>query len=250
MSNKATSGTDRRGALRLALAAAIAPTLITRQAQAQVIPGGLIDPPARPMIYRRTVSRDLVDGKSFSVSRFFTVEFHRFADGFTLQGQQSDVAVDAPAELSSFAGIEASRDESSIFPLALSPFGMIMSHDRQTASLPAVQEAVDRTLAALGDQQLAEEERATLAAFASAVHGVGMRITAHMPVDLFAPTGELRRDHQSVVLPNGGEGHVTSRFTGEIDSSTGLMRAASREIVTEIDGNRRMTSEHWNLALS
>jgi len=250
MSNIAIGGTDRRGALRLALAAAIAPTLVTRDAQAQAIPGGLIDPPALPMIYNRTVSRDLVDGKRFSVSRAFRLEFQRFSEGFMLQGQQDDVSVNAPPELAPFAELEAARDESHIFPLALNPFGLILSRDQQVANGPVVQEAVDRTLEALREQQLEEQERTSLETLASAVHSASQRITAHMPIDLFAPAGQLRQEEQSIALPHGGQGRVTTRFEGQIDSGTGLMSAAYREIITEVGGNRRTTSEHWNLALS
>ncbi len=248
MSKEATGGMDRRGALRLALAAAIAPTFASSQAQAQAVTGGLIDPPTGPMTYRRTVSRDLVDGKSFSVSRFFTVEFHRFAEGFMVHGQQVDVAVNAPEELSPFAGMEAARDESGLFPLAIDPFGLMLSYDQHAAAGPAIQQAVDRTLSALRDQQMLQEERAMLSAFVAAVHSAGNRITAHMPVDLFAPAGPLRQEELSIALPDGGEGHVVTRFSGETDSNTGLMRFASREIVTEVGDNRRMTSESWNLA--
>ncbi|KLI64721.1 hypothetical protein AAV99_04090 [Aurantiacibacter marinus] len=254
MSKSASGGTDRRGALRLALAAAMAPALATRQSLAQTVPGtnpgGLIDPPSQPMIYQRTVSRELVDGNSFSVSRFFAVEFHRSANGFMLHGRQNDVAVNAPQELASFASLESARDESHIFPLALDAFGRILSREHQRPSEPVVQAAVNQTLTALRDSGMAEEDRSTLQAFAAAVHSAGHRITAHLPIDLFAPASQVRDDEQSIALPHGGHGRVTTRFRGEINRNTGLMSAASREITTEVGDDRRITSESWNLALS
>ncbi len=248
MGNKPPSKTDRRGALRLALAAAVAPSLTWRHANAQAVPGGLIDPPARPMAYQRILTRDLIDGNSFSVARIFTVEFQRFSGGFMVHGRQDDVSVNAPRQLAQFAEIESSRDESDMFPLALDPFGLILSRDRQASPCESVEQAIERTLAALSDQQLGREERDSLQIFVASLHAAGQSITAHLPVDLFAPSSSTRCDEHSIALPDGGQGRVTTRFGGERDDTTGLMRVASREIVTEVDNSRRTTSESWNLA--
>ena len=248
MGNRALSKTDRRGALRLALAAAIAPALTWHQANARAVPGGLIDPPVHPMAYRRTVTRDLVDGNSLTVSRNFTVEFRRFSGGFMIYGRQHDVAVDAPRQLAQFAQIERERDESDMFPLALDPFGLILSRDRQSAECPSVAQAIERTLVALNVQPLGQEERASLETFVTALQVAGHRITAHLPIDLFAPAGSARHDEHSIALPDGGLGRVATHFDGERDNATGLMRAASREIVTQVDASRRTTRESWILA--
>lgn len=247
MGNRALGRTDRRGAIRLALAAAIAPSLAWRQANAQDVQGGLIAPPTHPMTYRRTVSRDLVDGNSFTVIRNFAVEFRRFSGGYMVHGQQGDVSVDAPQQLAQFADIEAARDESDMFPLALDSFGLILSRERQLTECPSVEEAVARALAALRDQSLPQEERASFETFVAAMHVASQQITAHLPIDLFVP-GRLRRDERNIALPDGTQGRVLTSFGGERDSATGLMRAASREVVTEVDDSRRITRESWILA--
>ena len=249
MGDRIFRSTDRRGALRLALAAAIAPSLASRPASAHHgIPGGLIEPPVQPMAYHRSVTRDLIDGNSFSVSRTFTLQFSRFSDGFMVEGRQSSVSVDAPTQLSEFAELEAGREEVGLFPLALDPFGLILSHDRPADMGASVQQALDRTLSALREGQLPQEELATLETFVAALHVAGQGITAHLPVDLFAPSPDARSEEQSIALPDGGLGRVVTRFGGERDHATGLMRAASREITTEVANSRRTTRESWNLS--
>ncbi|WP_340588250.1 hypothetical protein [Erythrobacter alti] len=248
MADTGAGGTDRRGAIRLALAAAIAPCLTWRQANAQAVSGGLINPPPRPMVYHREVTRDLVDGSAFSVSRCFSVEFRRFSRGFMLHGQQSEVAVDAPQQLASFAEMERGRDESGMFPLALDPFGLILSSESHSAERPSVQEALEQTIAALNSQHLSQGERVSLETFVGALHATGQRIIAHMPIDLFSPAGAERLEEQEIALPDGGRGRVVTRFHGERDSATGLMRSATRQIITEVENSRRITSESWNLA--
>ena len=72
---------DRRDALRLVMAAAVAPTLCATRLSAAT-PDRLIAPPSNPMRYSRTLARDLVDGRQVIVTRDFDVTFRRFAGGF------------------------------------------------------------------------------------------------------------------------------------------------------------------------
>lgn len=241
---------DRRTALRLALAATLVPALLSRHAKAQHFSGGLIAPPEAPMRYSRIVSRDMVDGRSFRVARSFAVEFRRFDQGFMLHGRQVEVAVDAPAPLTQFAELERGRDESGLFPLALDPFGRILSPGSDLGDQADVGRAIERAFAALSRQQLAQDERATLEGFVAALHAAGGALVAHLPVDLFAPAGGPRQQEQQVALPDGSQGRVLTQFEAELDDGTGLMRSAMREVVTEVNGNRRTTNESWSLTLA
>ncbi len=241
---------DRRAAIRLALAAALAPALISGQTRAQASIGGLIAPPEGPMHYRRIVSRDMVDGRNFRVTRSFAVEFRHFNDGFMIYGQQVEVVVDAPAPLAQFAELERTRDESGLFPLALDPLGRILSPDSDLGYQLNVGQAVERAFATLSRQQLAQDERVSLESFVAALHAAGGELIAQLPVDLFAPWGGPRRQEQEISLPDGSHGRVMTRFEAQRDEGTGLMREALREIVTEVDNSRRTTSESWSLTLA
>jgi hypothetical protein len=250
MKDRSGGAVDRRAALRLALAAALAPALISGQARAQQVTGGLIAPPAGPMRYSRAVSRDLVDGRIFRVARSFDVEFRRFDQGFMLHGQQVNVAVDAPAPLAQFAELERTRDESGLFPLALDPFGRILSPTGAPGDEADIERAVELAFAALSHQQLAQDERATLESFVAALHGAGTALMAYLPSDLFAPASMSRQQEQQITLPDGSAGRVSTRFEAQLETSTGLMREALREIVTEVGTSRRTTSESWSLTLA
>ena len=242
------TGASRRDALRLALCAAVAPMVASRaMARQQDIAGGLIAPPVTPMRYTRVVERDMVDGQVFRVTRDFEVEFRRFDAGFMLHGAQTGVATQCPDALQRFADLEAARDESALFPIALDPLGTILSAGPDPLSGEHVGDAIEEALAVLAAQPIPAVQRDMLRDFVAALHIVGQRITAHMPADLFAPAEPSRTDEQIISLPGGGEGLIRTEFTGETDTATGLLRRASRSIVTQAGDSRRTTGERWSL---
>lgn len=238
--------TNRRSALQLAMAAAIVPALGPVRALAAE-PGQLIAPPDEPMRYSRTVARELVDGALFTVSREFTVEFRRFAGGFMLHGEQATVRVEGPDALSAFADIERSRDESGLFPLALDPFGQILSSRVALPASDQVRAAVEEALALLAEQRISNDERERASRFVAALQQAGQRVIAVLPSDLFAPTTRSRRDGRDIALPGGGHGRVETVFECERDSRTGLMRSATRNVMTSVADSTRETFERWSL---
>lgn len=238
--------TDRRSAMQIAMAAAIAPAVCSSRALAAPV-DRLIAPPSAAMRYARTVVRELVDGSPFAVTRAFDVSFERFAGGFMLRGAQADVQVDCPRALSDFAELERARDESALFPIALDAFGQILSSQIATPAGTDVRRAVNEALGELARQPISEDEREQLSQFVSVLQQAGQRVTAHMPTDLFAPASLARRDEESIALPGGMEGRVETTFECERDAETGLMRAANRTIVTHVAGTSRCTRERWSL---
>ena len=238
---------DRRGSIRLAIASALAATLSTKVSASQIDSGSRIAPPTRPMRFCRIVERDLVDGQSFRVSRGFTVEFSRIAEGYLISGRQSDVSVNAPDSLSSFAELEQQRDESGLFPLELNPLGQIQSVNSDRLGEEQIEAAVEQALSAIARLPMPEDEREQARLFVAALHNTGQGITAHMPHDLFAPASLPRRTQQVIALPDGAAGRVETLFDGQLDPQTGLMSAAVREIVTAVDGSERTTREEWSL---
>lgn len=247
MNKMPASAIDRRTVVRGAIAAAIAPLIATRHAHAQDASGGLIAPPDHPMTFQRAITRTLVDGRSFRVARSFAVEFRRFSDGFMVHGEQVDVAVEAPPALAQFAELERTRNESGMFPIALDPFGRILSPGHELGDGGVVDRAVRQALAALAGQPLAQGERATLQNLVTALHTAGQDVTAYLPFDLFAPPISSRQQEQGINLPDGAHGRVLTLFEGRRDDGTGLMREAMREIVTEVDDSRRIIREQWSL---
>lgn len=238
---------DRRAALRVALATALAPTVVSRASAAAVPAQGLINPPGGPMRYLRRVERILAGGASIAVTREFAVSFRRFADGFMLQGSQISVKAVVPAGLGSFARLEESRVEEGLFPVSLDPFGRITSTEAEMHVQTVVGRAFAEAEEQIASQPIAAEERDELRAFVRAIHNAGAMLTAQMPVDLFAPSVPGRSEEQAISLPTGERGVVFSRFEAVRDGTTGLMRTASREILTEIGGDRRRIGEAWRL---
>ncbi len=207
----------------------------------------LIAPPGGQMRYCRTVVKELAGGWHFTVCRQFVVDFRPFAGGFMMHGRQDSVSVDAPEALAQYAAIEEARDESGLFPIALDPFGQILSADATASTGDDVRHAVDHALAEIARQPIAPEERAELAAYVSALQLASQRVTAHLPVDLFAPSPAPRRQERRVALPGGGEGLVASSFGGVRNLETGLMRSAEREVLTVVAETSKRLREDWTL---
>lgn len=240
-------GTDRRSALRVAMGAAIAPAICSAPAIAATSTR-LIAPPEAPMRYSRTVVRELIDGTPFSVTRDFTITFSHFSGGFMLQGAQARVEVDCPTVLADFARLERSRDEGGMFPLALDAFGQILSTQIARPAGEDLRRAVDEAQAEIAHQPISEDEREQLSRLVAALQQAGHRVMAHLPADLFAPANLSRRDEQSIALPGGGEGRVETLFESTRDTDTGLMRSASRSVITHVGASNRAVRENWSLA--
>ena len=191
--------TNRRTMLQLATLAALAPACVI-PARASTT-DQLIAPPSGQMRYCRSVVRDMADGSHFTVCRQFLVDFRQFAGGFMMHGTQESVSADAPAALAQYAAMEEARDESGLFPIALDPYGQILSADVATNARDDVRHAVDHALAEMSRQPIAPEDRAALAAYVSALQLASQRVTAHLPVDLFAPSPAPRYRASATGVP-------------------------------------------------
>lgn len=247
---------DRRGFLRGAAFAVLLPMVAgaARPARAQAVQGRdqggvqaapAFSPPGEPMIYTRRLERELAPGANYIVSRSFAIRFQPEGSGYLVDGRQVDVEVDAPAQLEVFAEMERQRREQNLFPLTLTPAGMIAG-TKEIEEVPQLDAAVDEVLARI-DLEVAVEDRATLTRFASAVHENAALLLSNLPRDLFVPEQRRHMESRSIDLPGGEEGVVTAIYTAEIAPGTGLMCEARREIVSEIGGVRRRTVESWTL---
>lgn len=236
---------DRREALKLAIGCALMPVFASHARAATItantIPAGpAITPPDGMMIYRRTMLRELPGGASLEVARDFTVRFERLGEGFRLTGSQRTARVTAPENLASLARLEEQRVETGIFPLVLNANGHILEGAGTDPSeeVRLALENVQRRFAGRGAEagELIEALQATSA-----------QLTATLPFDLFCPNHPSRTESQQITLPWGDSGEVTTRFEAERDPQTGLMRNASREVVTRLGGEQRRSLESWAL---
>jgi hypothetical protein len=235
---------ERRALLRLAGLAAALPLIRPAPALALAV----FAPPAAPMRYTRRLERGLPDGARLTVSRSFAVRFVPEAGGFRIDGTQAEVAVEAPAALESLARLERERVETGVFPLRLDAAGAIRAVAPSAASAQ-LDAAVREVTARIEQGQHTPAEREQLRAFVDAVHRSAGRLVTELPHDLFAPVDCPRAETRAIALPGGGEGQVRTSFDAEVDPATGLMRAARREVVTEVSGDVRRTVESWSLAL-
>ena len=238
---------DRRTALRLAGLTAAFSLIPIASAAAQ--PGPRFAPPTAPMRYTRRLERGLPDGASLTVDRSFSVRFVPEGDGFRVEGEQVEAAVDAPPSLATLAGLERGRVETGGFPLLLDAAGAIRS---ATPSVPGAEldDAVREVTAQIERWPHTAAEREQLRAFVTAVHQSAGRLVTELPRDLFAPAGVPREASRAVALPGSEAGRVTTRFTATRDPATGLMREARREVLTAVSGEVRRTLESWTLALA
>lgn len=240
---------DRRIALKSALGAALSaallPVLPSSHAAART-GREQIDPPGHPLVYSRTLTRELPHGERFAVTRRFAVRFMPTASGFRVEGEQLSAAVDSPAELAQFAELEEARVETGIFPLVLDPTGYILSGKRGHRP-DGVGQALEVVAESLRTSRYDPQDVASIEALVESVHRAGTDLTTQLPHDLFAPSETERRREEKIALPWGETGLITAVFVAECDTATGLMRRARREVITELPDSRRSTVEEWHL---
>lgn len=234
----------RRAFLRSALGMALLPVLVPRNARAaggQIANSGPIAPPMSDMIYRRTLQRQLPGGVMLATTRDFRVRFTS-ADmgGYLVDGAQVSARVDAPANLATLARLEEQRVESGIFPLALDHQGLIVDGAEVPINhqLGMALEEVRQRFAADGG-----EVRELL----DALDASSARLTAYLPQDLFAPAEGAVEQRETITLPWGQTGEVRVRFAATRSPDTRLMRLATREVVTMLEGQQRRSAERWEL---
>lgn len=231
--------TARRMVLRTAAGLALLPLFASGRALAAGQAGD-IAPPSGDMIYRRTVVRPLAGGVTLIATRDFRVHFRASDSGFLLDGEQVAARVQAPASLAPIARLEEQRVEQGLFPLALDRTGRIVEDEAAMAEVT------------LGDR-LAEVRRqlpgqgAEIGQLLDALSAGSAGIMAYLPPDLFAPVEEEQEQREVIGLPWGQTGEVLVRFSATRSAETGLMRLATRDVITTLEGQERRSAERWEL---
>ena len=205
----------------------------------------------RPGEYRftRRIERELRGSDRLVVERTFAVALAEENGGFHLAGQQSTVAVEAPAALQALADIERRRQEVALFPLDLDRSGLIVSGPGDSSSAsPAVREAVDAAMAKLArDGKLASGDHAGFMQLVQSSFGAFL---SRLPTDLFAPLRTEWVETREVAAGDGISGQVEIRFDASADPLTGLLQHASRNVLTRLHGTERQARESWSLERS
>ncbi|MXO70489.1 hypothetical protein [Alteraurantiacibacter buctensis] len=231
--------TARRTVLRTAAGLSLLPLFASRQALAAG-EAATIAPPSGDMIYRRTVVRPLPGAIVLTATRDFRVRFSAREGGFLVDGEQVAARVQAPASLSTIARMEEQRVERGLFPLALDRAGRIVDGEAAAPDVTLGQ-ALDEARRQLPDQG------AEIGQLLDALSAGSAGIMAYLPLDLFAPVEEHQEQRQAIELPWGQTGEVVVRFAATRSAETGLMRLATRDVVTKLEGEERRSAERWEL---
>lgn len=233
------SPAGRRAVLRTVAGLALLPLLAPRAAQAAA-DGSAIAPPSGDMIYRRTIVRTLAGGIGLTATRDFRVRFSAREAGYLVDGAQVASRVEAPVNLAALARLEEQRVEQGVFPLVLDHSGRIVDGRAVPGDLN-VTRALDDV------RQRFAENGAEVSQLLDAISASSASITAYLPLDLFAPRQDEQEQRQEIALPWGQTGEVLVRFAATRSADTGLMRLATRDVVTTLEGEERRSAERWEL---
>lgn len=248
---------SRRRSLRVMGGAAMVPLLALGWPRLALGAQASFEPPAAPMRLSRTLVRDLPGGAEIMVRRRWMVEFRPSADGFTLSGQQTSVEVETPPTLGFLAQLEEKRIEAGLFPMALSPGGMIVTGDQAPDSeMPDSEmpdsEMFDRAILAAARHidhagLPADDARQAIEAL-SALQKSAANLTSKVPRDLFRPLRPHWQVDRNIDLPNGRSGGIAVIFDARMDAAGQLMEQYERRVVSSIGSSSRTSSELWELA--
>lgn len=214
-------------------------------AQAEAESSVRFAPPREPLVITRTVWRTLHDGKQIVARRSYLVEFVPIEGGFTVAGSQIASTIEAPPALAAIARLEQARTDSEAFPLQLDPDGLIRLGLAPAGGAARLQ-GRDAARALIAGASLAPTDQREAEAFLVDVAAKGGAVP--WPVDLFNPRENGRTERRTVALPDGETGTLTITLTAESRRADGLPRKVSREVVSELDGTRRVSREEWTFA--
>jgi len=209
---------------------------------AQVTDAAAFRAPGEPMQLTRVLERELGDGAKVTVTRTWRVRFVAHAAGFTVEGEQIAVEVDAPPRLAALAEVERKNPHAGPFPIALDRAGLIVGEGGAgTASIPGLEEAARKYL-----ESATAERQADAMQYVRAVQQAGAAMTSRWPEDLFYPVAP-RRDQRTLPLPGGGSGAIEVSFQGTLAASGRHLATAERRIETSVNGTTRTSREAWRL---
>ncbi|MDC0887231.1 hypothetical protein OAS19_05525 [Altererythrobacter sp.] len=204
--------------------------------------------PGQACTLSRTLDRILIDGALIRVERQWQVRFSEQDGGYIVEGEQSFVAVDAPPALQPLAKLEASRTESSLFPIRLDTAGLIASTDSGLIAAPMA-DLLGAAEKFIANAAGGPDRKAQARAFANSLDMHAAKMLSRLPHDLFFPRELSWLESRDVALPDGPVGHVSIQFDAQKDPRSGLLRSAERTVVTTLDEASRTSREIWKLSV-
>ncbi len=234
---------DRRDTLRM-MALCLAPLVASSVPVATLAKVATPAVPKGRFLLKRTVVRDLADGKSLSVERIWQCGFSNEARGMRVDGQQSDCHVVAPPELKALAAMEEGRTSPGPFPALIDASGRMHGGQAKLASETprAVHLAIDALAArGLNAADLSEARRL----LGSLAQAGGAAISA-IPADLFFPAPGRQAATRDLEIGEGLTGTVDVTVMSEVRTG-GLLEWMTREVVTRIANDSRRSLESWVL---
>lgn len=198
---------------------------------------------AGPLELTRTLKHVLPDGNVIAVSRTYRLRVHAAGEGWVIEGELVDVAIDAPPQLAAFAEIERKRDDSGLFPMRLSREGSLLPYDSphptDRQALGAARAiAVQRIDDAPFDDEDAGRADAMLQGLSTQVAGK----RTGWPLDLFRPNAASRAETREL-----SGGSILVELEAETDGRSGLMRRYERRVTTRVGTSERVVREVWTL---
>lgn len=202
--------------------------------------------PTTPMRLARTLTRDLGESASLSVERHWIVRFSQQGRGIVLTGEQTFAKVKAPTNLAPIAQIEEQRSTADMWPILLSPGGMIVGAGEYTRQAD-VKNAVKAAQSLISASPETAGSAATHALYLGHLQRAAGGLIDQLPSDLFFPNDEKPRFvHETINLPEGQEGELSVSYTAA-KSEEGWLQSAQRSVLTRVGGTARRASEAWTM---
>ena len=206
--------------------------------------------PKGAQILTRRLSRSLSDGNQIKVTRSWQVEFARADQSMpgqiAITGTQTSSEVEAPPSLNQLATIERQRPTDDMWPIMLTPSGLILAAGRpmRQQDIEAALDMAQKVMAARMGQQNAANMVAT---FAEQLQRTGRSLLDRLPDDLFFPIVGPIRSARKIDLPGGETGEFEVTYEAVAVAGKGWLDRAERRITTRLAGTEQSAHEQWSL---
>ena len=205
----------------------------------------MFSPPPGLMILTRALRRSLSDGKEVVTRRSYEIRFVAEAGGFRVDGRLVSVEVEVPPRLAALAAMERARADDGLFPLHLTPRGLIAEQQDETnPGTPQTRQLADRMIAKM---PIPPGERVDARGFITTLLAHPEIAGGHWPAELFHPMSGTSEESRDYALADGSPARITATITAHGDGPGGLLQSFERVIVTQTHGMAQENHERWTL---